>query len=67
MIWGEDDIRTRVRVGVGAARGDSSSITFAEAERMLEEIDRLRGALQKIQTRAGSNSVVRKIVKETLA
>lgn len=54
MIWGEQDIRDKVRVGVGAARAWSflSSVTYEETERLLNEIDMLRSYLQRIQSQA---------------
>jgi len=66
MFWGEDDIRVRVRVGVGAARGDATSLSFHEAESLLNEIDRLRAALENVKKRAWGNHLVRKIADEAL-
>ncbi len=68
MIWGEDDIRRRVRIGVGAARSDGlvPNISWPEAEALLNEIDRLRAALEQVKTRAWANHLVRKIADGAL-
>lgn len=54
MIWGEQYIRDRVRVGVGAAcsKSEYSTITCREVESLLNEIDRLRRLMQRVKEEA---------------
>lgn len=58
MIWQEQKLRDAVR------RGDR--IATADAEVLFYEIDRLRGALEKVKDKAMGNHLVRKIAEEAL-
>lgn len=59
MIWHEDELRERVRVGVGGARGDAQRLTFEEVERLFQEIDRLRTLARLMVRDIGSESNAR--------
>lgn len=67
MIWGEQQIRDRVRTATVTSHfiSTSGSLNMYEAEALLNEIDLLREVLRQVRQKA-TTDVVRKIAEEAL-